>query len=303
MRARGVARALAAVALVVATVAGCGVGATSAPTTGDAVRVVATTTVFADLVAQVGGEAVEVRSLVPKGGEVHTFDPTPSDLRAVADADLIVMNGLGLDDWLRVVVEDSGATAPVLELAPDLPGVTYLEDGGAVNPHLWLDVGHAARYVERIVDALANADPAQAAGLRAGGEAYLARLSALDEHARTAIGAIPEARRVIVSFHEAFPYFAAAYGLTIAGTIVDAPGQDPSAGEIATLVDAIQASGATAIFGEAQFSPELVQTVADEAGAVVETNLYNDSLGDAPADSYEGMMRWNVDRVVAALGG
>lgn len=302
MRARGVG-ALAAAALVLAVVAGCGGGATSPPTAGDAVRVVATTTVFADLVAQVGGEAVEVRSLVPKGGEVHTFDPTPSDLRAVADADLVVMNGLGLDDWLRVVVEDSGATASVLELAPDLPGVTYLDDGGAVNPHLWLDVSHAARYVERIIEALVIADPTQAADLRAGGEAYLARLAGLDEHARTAIGSIPEERRIIVSFHEAFPYFAAAYGLVVAGTIIDAPGQDPSAGEIATLVEEIKASGARAIFSEAQFSPELVQTVADEAGVVVETNLYNDSLGDAPADTYEGMMRWNIERVVGALGG
>ena len=114
---------------------------------------------------------------------------------------------------------------------------------------------------------------------------------------------IPEDDRLIVSFHEAFPYFAAAYGLTIVGTIVDAPGQDPSAGEIAALVDAIEASGAKAVFGEVQFSPDLVQTVADEAGVVVVTDLYNDSLGDPPVDTYEGMIRWDVDRVVEALGG
>ena len=108
---------------------------------------------------------------------------------------------------------------------------------------------------------------------------------------------------MIVSFHDAFPYFAAAYGLTVVGTIVDAPGQDPSAGEIAALVEAIRASGAKAVFGEAQFNPDLVQTVADETGIEVVTDLYSDSLGDSPADSYVGLMRQNVDRIVAALGG
>lgn len=298
------------VAIIAAIVGACG-GRTAPPADGR-IRVVATTTVFADLVAQVGGDAVEVTSLVPKGGEVHTFDPTPSDLRAVIDADLIVMNGLGLDEWLRGIVEDSGATAPIVELGEDLEGVTYLDgaaadgnghDGEAVNPHLWLDVSIAIRYVDRIADALASVDPDGAAAARAGGDAYRERLAALDAWARERIGAIPAEDRVIVSFHEAFPYFAAAYGLTIVGTIIDAPGQDPSAGEIAALVEEVRASGARAVFGEAQFSPALAETVASEAGVVVETDLYNDSLGDPPADTYEGMMRWNVERVVAALGG
>jgi ABC-type Zn uptake system ZnuABC Zn-binding protein ZnuA len=127
------------------------------------------------------------------------------------------------------------------------------------------------------------------------------RLEALDAWARDQIAAIPPKDRVIVSFHEAFPYFAEAYGLTIVGTIVDAPGQDPSAGEIAALVKAIKAAGAKAVFGEDQFSPELVQTVAEEGGVVVESDLYNDSLGDPPVDTYEGLIRWDVEKVVAAL--
>jgi ABC-type Zn uptake system ZnuABC Zn-binding protein ZnuA len=146
-------------------------------------------------------------------------------------------------------------------------------------------------------------DPELADGVGTRGKAYLARLADLDATTRARIGEIPEADRVIVSFHEAFPYFAAAYGLTVVGTIVDAPGQDPSAGEIATLVEAIRASGAKAVFGEVQFSPDLAEIVAEEADVAVETQLYSDSLGDAPIDTYEGMMRWNVDRVVAALGG
>jgi manganese/iron transport system substrate-binding protein len=296
------------IGVLVASLAACSSDAAAPSGAEDSrVAVVTSTTVLADLVRQVGGDQVSVTSLVPKGGEVHTFDPTPSDLRAVAGADLIVMNGLGLDDWLHALVDDADASAPVVELGPDLPGVEYLTaDGtpdGTVNPHLWLDVSYAARYSQRITEALADVAPDRAAAIRVGGDAYATRLADLDAWVRDQIGTIPEEDRVIVSFHEAFPYFAAAYGLTIVGTIVDAPGQDPSAGEIAGLVDAIRRSGAKAVFGEAQFSPDLVQTVADEAGVVVETDLYNDSLGDPPVDTYEGLMRWDVDRVVAALRG
>ncbi|MEO6207225.1 MAG: metal ABC transporter substrate-binding protein [Candidatus Limnocylindrales bacterium] len=298
---------LACVAIGASLLVGACVGTSNErPAAGGVLDVVTSTTVFADLVAQVGGDALTVTSLVPKGGVVETFDPTPSDLRAVAAADLIVMNGLGLDDWLQPVIEDSGSTAPIVVLAPDLPGVEYQTNENPdepQNPHLWLDVGYAIKYVDRITDALIAAAPAGAEQFRASAATYRERLGALDTEIRTRIGAIPEADRLIVSFHEAFPYFAAAYGLTIVGTIVDAPGQDPSAGEIATLVAAIRASGAKAVFGEAQFSPDLVQTVADEANVVVETDLYNDSLGEPPVDTYEGLIRWDVDRVVEALGG
>lgn len=295
--------AIIALGTVIAT-AGCTPAGAAASPTGGAIRIVATTTVLGDLAAQTGGASVSVTSLVPKGGEVHTFDPTPSDLRAVADADLIVMNGLGLDGWVDEIIDGSHVDAPVVRLGEELEGVRYLrgeEEGEAVNPHLWLDVAYAVKYTERIRDALTTLDPARAAAITASAAAYVDRLEALDAWARAEIDSIPPADRVIVSFHEAFPYFAQAYGLTIVGTIVDAPGQDPSAGEIAALVEAIRKSGAKAVFGEVQFSSELVETVADEAGVVVESDLYNDSLGDPPVDTYEGLIRWDVEKVVAAL--
>ena len=276
-------------------------GPTPAP---DAIDVVATTTVLADLVHQVGGTRVNASSLVPPGGEVHTFDPTPADIARVADADLVITNGLGLDDWVEDLARDSGSQAPIVALGEDLEGVTYLEgdgQGGTANPHLWMDVGNAIRYVERIGDQLAAVDAAQASVYEAGAASYVERLTALDDSARQEIGAIPAERRKVVSFHDAFPYFAEAYGLEIVGTVIDAPGQDPSAGEIADLIDAIRASGATALFGEAQFNPQLAQTVAEEAGITVVTDLYTDSLGEPPADTYEGMIRWDVERVVGAL--
>ncbi len=277
-------------------------GSTAAPA-ADEIRVVASTTVLADLVAQVGGSKVRVQSLVPKGGEVHTFDPQPSDLTDVVEADLIVMNGLGLDDWLGGIAEDAGATAPIVRVGEDLPGVKYLEgeDAGTVNPHLWLNVAYAKRYVERIGEALAQVAPADAGAFRDGTVAYEQRLEDLDVWVRGQIATIPEANRAFVMFHDALPYFAAAYGLTIVGTVVDAPGQDPSAGQIAGLVNAIRAAGVKAVFSESQFSPELTKAVAEEAGATVVADLYDDTIGDPPVDTYEGIIRWDVERFVEAL--
>jgi manganese/iron transport system substrate-binding protein len=298
--------AVVAMLAVVATACG-GSGPAAAPSGGgEVLRVVTTTTILADLVRRVGGDRVTVESLVPKGGEVHTFDPTPSDVRNVAEADLVFVNGLGLDDWLVAFLADAGADAPVIRLGEDLAGVTYLTGGQgqeSVNPHLWLNVAYAAKYAERIRDALTAADPGRAAEYRADAQTYAKVLADLDAKARTALGAIPVANRTVISFHDAFPYFAAAYGLTVDGTIVDSPGQDPSAAQVAELVSVIRDKGIKAIFAEAQFNEDLVRTIADETGATVVSSLYTDSVGDAPLDTYAGMMAWNIEQVARALSG
>jgi ABC-type Zn uptake system ZnuABC Zn-binding protein ZnuA len=293
---------LLAVALVFA---GCNPtsGPSDAPGSAGGLRVVATTTVLADLVAQVGGGRVTVSALVPKGGEVHTFDPTPSDARRLAEADLVVANGLGLDDWLAGLAADAGTRAPIVRLGEGLPGASYLaEPDGGVNPHLWLDVANARRYAARIGTELARLDPAGAAAYAAAAAAYDARLADLDAWIRSQIAALPAANRRVVSSHEAFPYYAAAYGLEIVDVIVPSPGQEPSAGQIARLIEAIRSSGVRAIFAEAQFNPALAERIAAETGVRVVTNLYSDSLGDPPADTYEGLMRWDTERIVEALG-
>lgn len=266
-----------------------------------ALKVVATTTVLADLVARVGGSKVSVRSLVPKGGEVHTFDPTPATLKAISEAQLLVANGLGLDEAMTKLAGDAGLRGPIVRLAEDLAGAEILTEGGEPNPHLWLNVAYARLYAGKIAAALKAAAPQSAAAIDASAAAYDARLAELDAWVRSQIATVPAANRKIISLHEAFPYFAKAYGLELVGAVISTPGQDPSAGEIAALVAAVKASGARAIFSEAQFSDKLARTVADETGARIESNLYNDTLGDPPADSYEGLIRWDVERIVAAL--
>jgi ABC-type Zn uptake system ZnuABC Zn-binding protein ZnuA len=285
----------------VVIVGGCTGSATSDTHSG--VNVVATTTVFADIVSNVGGDGVAVASLVPKNGDVHTYAPTPNDARALATAKVIFMNGLGLDDWLEKSVAAAGTTAPVVKLGENLPGVDYVagDPGEAANPHLWMDVTYAKQYVGRIADALAAADPAGAATFRANETAYESKLDQLDAYVRQQIGSIPEANRRFVSFHDAFPYYARRYGLTIVGVAVAAPGQDPSAGATAQLIAAIKAAHVKAIFAEAQFPPKLVDQLATETGASVVADLYDDSLGDPPVTSYEAVIRWDTDEFVKAL--
>jgi ABC-type Zn uptake system ZnuABC Zn-binding protein ZnuA len=295
--------------VLVVAVAACGNG--SAKPTGsdgagprDALTVVTTTTVFADMVSNVGGDLVQVTSLVPNGGDVHTFEPKPADIQTVSRAKLLVMNGLGLDDWLeKTITNASAAGTPLIRLGVGEPEVELLpgEDPGTQNPHLWMDVKYGELYVDRIAASLKSLDPTHAAQYDSQTVAYKARLDALDASVRSRIATIPEADRKLVTFHDAFPYYAQAYGITIVGVAVQSPGQDPSAGYTAQLITAIREAGVKAIFSEAQFPTRLVDQLGAETGAIVVSNLYDDSLGDDPVTSYEAVISWDTDQLVVAL--
>ena len=299
----GLTRGLAALVGVAILAAACGAGSASrAP--GAVVNVVTTTTVFADLVRNVGGDLVSVTSLVGKNGDVHTFEPKPADVQVVARANLLVMNGLGLDDWLEKTITNAAASGtPLLKLGPGVTGIELLpgEQPGTQNPHLFMDVKYTERYVDEIATALKASDADHAAQYDSQAAAYKQRLEILDASVRTRIATIPEANRKLVVFHDAFPYFAREYGITIVGVAVEAPGQDPSAGYTAQLISAIKAAGVKAIFSESQFPAKLVEQLAAETGAKVVANLYDDALGDPPVSSYEAVINWDVDQLVTAL--
>jgi len=290
------------VLVLAAAMTACGPAA-SEPSAGG-LKVVTTTTVFADMIRQVGGDYVDVTSLVPKNGDVHTFEAKPNDVLAVASAKLLVMNGLGLDDWLERTIRNASAEGtPVVKLAEGLPGVQLLpgDEPGTQNPHLWLDVKYAQLYVDRITAALKRADAGHATWYETQAAAYRTRLDALDGEVRAKIATIPPVDRKLVTFHDALPYYAREYGIAIVGVAVQAPGQDPSAAEIASLIDAIKAAHVKAIFSESQFPTRLVDQLASETGATVVAGLYDDSLGDAPVTTYEALITWDTDQLVKAL--
>jgi zinc/manganese transport system substrate-binding protein/manganese/iron transport system substrate-binding protein len=305
---RGAAAALVALTM---SVAACGTGGGSSAPQGSggpsitpapgAIRIVTTTTVFADIVRAVGGSRTDVRSIIPPGVGPEDYEPKPDDAKSLADAQLIVSNGVGLDDFLnRLLASGSGGNTPRLVLGEGIPAITI---DGQPNPHFWLDPTLVKTYyLPKIVTALSAIAPADAATFQANATAYGTQLDALDAELKAKVAAIPAANRKLVTFHDAFPYFARHFGFELIGVVVANVGQEPTASELAALVQKVKAAGVKAVFSEAQFSPKLAQTLADEAGIKqVVTTLYNDALGPAPADSYPGMMRWNMDKIVEAL--
>jgi manganese/iron transport system substrate-binding protein len=290
----------------------------TSPAPAEPLTVVTSTTILADFAHRVGGERVSVHAVIPAGRDVHTFDPAPSDAILLARADLLVMNGLGLDEWFEDLADESATGVALVVLGEVLEGVEYLEGddddhddgdehgdedehGHAVNPHLWLDVSNARRYVEKLTATLVALDPGSRDVYERNAADYDARLAELDEWIRDQVAAIPQENRRVVSLHDAFPYFAHAYDIEVVGVVIESPGQEPSAGEVARLITAIRQANVRAILTEVQFSDRLAQAIADEAGVTVIDDLYTDSLGDPPLDTYEAAMRWNVERIVEGL--
>jgi len=297
----GLTRPLLALAITAAAlVAACAPGAGS-PSAGATLKVVATTTVFADIVRNVAGDRATVISIIPAGAGPEDYEPKPDDARKLADADLIVSNGVGLDDFLDRLIDAAGEGAAArLVLGEGIPTITV---DGEANPHFWLDPNLAAtHYVPTISAALAKLDPSGAATFTTNANAYVTQVEAMDAANKAKIAAIPVANRKLVTFHDAFPYFAAHYGFEVIGVILANVGQEPTASELAALVEKVRAAHVKAVFSEAQFSPELAKTLAEEAGiTTVVTTLYNDTVGPPPTDTYLKMMEWNVDEIVKAL--
>jgi manganese/iron transport system substrate-binding protein len=271
-------------------------------TAGGQVKVVTSLTLFADFVQHVGGDRVEVTALVPGDADPHTYEPVPSQVAKVSKADLVVINGLGLEQTLHdLIYNNVRGDVPIVEMAAGLPVLAGdPQEGESGNPHLWLNVQYAMHYVEKIRDGLIEVDPAGADAYRSNTAAYLEELDALDKEVATAMESIPPERRKLVTFHDAFPYFAERYGLEVVGVVVESPGREPSARELADLVDQIRAQDTPTVFAEPQLNAQLLQTVAKDAGVTVKTLLSGAFTADV--HSYVELMRFDAQQLVEGLG-
>ncbi len=304
-RSRAAALLLAAAAAL--ATAGCGAGGDD-PAAGAALRVVATTPVVADFARTVGGDRVAVTQILKPGVDPHDYEPSPADLQAFADADLVVENGVGLEAWLADTVSASGFDGPVVDSSQGLtvrPG-----DEGEGDPHVWHDPRNAQAMVRTITAALVAGDAAGKPTYEANAAAYTAELRALDKATEAKIASIPPRLRKLVTDHDAFGYYCARYGLTFVGSVI--PSFDTSAElsgrQLSELVAKIRSTGVKAVFAEASLPPRSAETVAREAGVEVvagEDSLYADGLGPAgtPGGTYLGAERHNTDTIVRALGG
>lgn len=308
----------------------------------DKLNVIATFSILGDIVQNVGGDRVEVTTLVGPDGDAHVFQPAPADAQAVAGADVIVANGLGFEGWMDRLVEASGTTAAIITASEGVTPIAFGEEGhdhghehaegeehshdhaegeeqdhdhaaeeaghdghdhGAEDPHAWQSVTNVALYIGNIERGLAAADPEGAETYAANAAAYLAELDALDAEIKAAVAALPEGRRTVVTSHDAFGYFAAAYGLTFVAPQGVSTEAEASAQDVAALITQIRDAGIAAVFVENIADPRLLDQIAAETGAKIGGTLYSDALSgpEGPAGTYLTMMRHNIGQLTAAL--
>ncbi len=268
----------------------------------DRINVVASFSILADMARNVGGDRVDVTALVGPDGDAHVYAPTPADAKKVADARLLVINGLGFEGWMPRLLQASGSKAPVIVATK---GIMPRKMGGHDDPHAWQSVANARIYVANIRDGLIAVAPDQATIFKANADAYLAKLEALDRELREAVAKIPQERRKVISTHGAFGYFADAYGVTFFSPLSVSTDAEPSARDIAAIIAQIRDAKIPAVFLENITDPRLIQRIAAETGAKVGGTLYSDSLtGEkGPAPTYIDMVRHNIKALTSALAG
>ncbi|MEZ4515730.1 MAG: metal ABC transporter substrate-binding protein [Chloroflexota bacterium] len=296
---------------------------------GRPLRVVATTSIIGDVVSQVGGDAIELTTLMGPGQDPHSYEPAAADLTAVANADVIFVNGWDLEEALVSNLANIGEGVAIVPVSAGIEPLPFGEDEhehehegeeehegeadhehehGAADPHTWLDVSNVKQWTSNIATALSALDETHADLFAENAAGYEAELTALDTEVREQLATIPENRRVLVTNHDAFGYFAHAYGFEILGTII--PGAstlaEPTASDLTDLINDMQQEGVCSIFSESTVSDRLGQTVASELSGcdnVQVLQLYTGAIGPegSGADSYIGMMRANVDTIVSGL--
>lgn len=299
-----------AVLLLAAAAAACSNGATS----DGRLQVVTTVSPITNIVQNVAGDLVDVTGIVPEGTNSHTFEPAPSDAQAMAETDVVFINGLHLEEPTRELAEANVAEGVEIVELGDLTitpeeyifDFSFPREQGDPNPHLWTNPPYAKRYAEIVRDTLTELDPDHAAAYEANFDAFASRLDALDEAARAATQTVPPENRKLLTYHDSFPYFAREYGWTVIGAIQPSDFAEPTAQDVANLIDQVREEQVPAIFGSEVFPSPVLEQIAAETGAEYIDDLRDDDLpgdnGD-PEHSYVGLMVFDFRTFMDALGG
>jgi zinc/manganese transport system substrate-binding protein len=271
-----------------------------APARADGLNVVASFSILADFVRNVGGDRINATTLVGPNSDVHVYTPAPGDAKTIAAAKLVVINGFGLEGWLPRLLESSGSKAPIVVATK---GITPLKLGSEADPHAWQSIANAKIYVANIRDGLVAADPAGSETFNANAARYLAELDALDSEMREAIAKIPPERRKLITTHDAFGYLASAYGIAFVAPSGVSTETEPSARDIAQIIHQVKAEKIPAVFLENISDDRLIGRIAAETGASVGGTLFSDSLTDekGPAPTYIDLVRHNIKALTSAL--
>lgn len=266
-------------------------------------HVITSFSILADIARNVGGDTIEVTSLVGRNADAHTYQPTPEDAKAVANADLIFISGLGFEGWMPRLVEASGAKATVVNLSDGLKGRILATPNGAVDPHVWQDISNGRIYAREMADALERVQPARRARIEIAAKAYDRHLAQADEFIRRQFAAIPPAQRKVVINHDSFGYFGAAYGVAFLTPVGFSTDAEPSAADMAKLITQIKTEHVRTLFLENMGSPRLIEQIAADTGAKIGGTLYSDALSGefGAAPTYVKMFRNNMALLKAAM--
>jgi len=277
----------------------------SAPKSNDnTLRVLASTTFLADITQNIAGDRAQVESLLPIGADPHSYQAAPADVAKISESDLLILNGLGYENFIEPLLENAGDGKMVVEATAGLDPRKDAENENGVDPHMWLDPNLVVTYVENIRDGLIQIDPEGAETYKSNADAYIAQLKGLDSWIVEQVNTIPAERRLLVTNHEAVGYFAERYGFEVAGSVIPSFSSNaaPSAQEMASLIDEVKRLNAPAIFLDTADNNTLAQQIAGETSVRIVDNLHLESLTEgAPAATYIDMMKYNVSRIVEAL--
>jgi ABC-type Zn uptake system ZnuABC Zn-binding protein ZnuA len=270
------------------------------------IKAVATTTQVTALAKVVGGDRIALTGLLHADVDPHEYEPTPEDVRALAGAQVIFVNGVGLDSWLGKVVANSGTKAAIIDTSKGVSIHKGDSQEPLGDPHIWFSVPNAIIMLDNVRDGLIQADPVNASFYKANAAAYEQKLDDLDKYIEQQISLVPAANRKLVTNHDAFSYYVDRYGLMFVGSIIPSmdTNYEPSAQDLAKLVGEIKAQHVKAIFTESSINPNLANQIAQEAGVkVVDGRLYGDTLGPpgSGADTLDGMLKFDTDLIVSNL--
>jgi zinc/manganese transport system substrate-binding protein len=278
------------------------------------VKAIASFSILGDMTKNVGDARVEVTTLVGPNGDAHVYEPTPADAKAVSSADLVIVNGLGMEGWMERLIKTSGYKGPVVVTTKGITprGMTAEEKEAhgpgdkhehKIDPHAWQNLANGQVYVDNIAAGLSLVDPAGASICKAKAEAYKAKLADLDKWVRTELSSISKPQRRLITSHDAFGYLGAAYGVTILSPMGVSTESEPSAGGVARLIMQIRKEKITAVFIENVSDPRLVEQISKESGVKLGGELYSDALSkpEGPAPTYIDMFKNNVTKMVAAM--
>ena len=273
-------------------------------------NVVASFSILADMTERVGGERIKVHTLVGRDADAHVYQPTPADAKMIAEAQLVVVNGFGFEGWIARLVKSSGYRGQIVTASHGVDELTRADDSehqhsghDDADPHAWQDLANALHYVNNIASALALADPAGKASYIANAEQFKREIKTLDGKIRASFDSIPQARRKVVTTHDAFAYFGRAYGLMFISPVGINTDAEPSAADIGRIIKQIRREKIPAVFMESISDPRLLEQIRRESGARIGGTLYSDSLSrlDGPSSSYLMMMEHNARTLAEAL--